>query len=97
MTTVTDLTPTDYRGLLEGPLFRGFSERLTDQGALEDHLAEKVPGVSLPKPEAARAGNSGIRLNFGFGFGLGGGGGGSRGGNGGSPRPAPEPQQPIGY
>lgn len=56
-TTVIDLTPSDYRSILAGPLFRGFSARLTDQVALAEYLAKKVPGVSLPKQETSRSGS----------------------------------------
>jgi hypothetical protein len=52
MTTVIDLTPEDYRGILEGPFFTGFQQRLPDQDALEDYLRENVPGVSLPEETA---------------------------------------------
>jgi hypothetical protein len=50
-TTLIDLTPDDYAGIIEGPFFRGFRERLPSQGALEDYLQAHVPGVGLPEPE----------------------------------------------
>lgn len=77
LTTVIDLTPEDYQGIFEGPLFRGFQQRLPDQDALEDYLKANVPGVSLPEPEQPRAVEK-PGLPFGFGFGLRFGGGGSR-------------------
>jgi hypothetical protein len=95
LNTVIDLTAADYRGIFEGPLFRGFRERLIDQTALEQHLADRVPGVTLPPPEPPRSGNAGS-LNFGFGLGggFGGGGGGHRGGG---QRPTPPSHSPAAY
>lgn len=72
ITTLTALTPADYRAILDGPFFQGFQQRLPDQGALEDYLAANVPGVSLPPPAPPRAGSS---PGFSFGFGFGGFGG----------------------
>lgn len=88
LSTVIALTPSDYRSLLEGPLFRGFDQRLPDQGALEDYLAANVPGVTLPKPQQQQV----KRPAFSFGFGFGFGGGGER-----PSSPAPSQQSPGGY
>lgn len=76
MTTEIELTPSDYKAILEGPLFRGFTQRLPDQGALEDYLNSNVPGVTLPRPEpAVRSGGvPGLNLILNLGFGSGGGG-----------------------
>lgn len=74
MTTEIDLTPSDYRAILEGPLFRGFQERLPDQGALEEHLSRKVPGVTLPRAEPPRSTGGLPALNLFLNLGLGGGG-----------------------
>ncbi len=68
MTTLIALTPADYRAILEGPLFQGFQTRLPDQGALEDYLANAVPGVTLPRPAPPRA-TAAPGFSFGFGFG----------------------------
>jgi len=87
LSTVIALTPSDYRSILEGPLFRGFDQRLPDQGALEDYLAANVPGVTLPKPQPQVQ-----RPAFSFGFGFGFGGGGDR-----PSSPAPSQQSPGGY
>lgn len=74
-TTVIDLTPADYRAILEGPLFRGFDQRLPDQGALEDYLNSNVPGVTLPRAEPPRR-TGGIPIpNLLLNIGIGGGGG----------------------
>lgn len=86
LTTVIALTPSDYRSILEGPLFRGFDQRLPDQGALEDYLSANVPGVTLPKPQTQPQAQ---RPSFSFGFGFGFGGGGDR--------QAPQQQSPGGY
>ena len=53
-TTIVELTADDYARIINGPLFKGFRERLPNQGALEDYLQEHVPEVSLPKPEPIR-------------------------------------------
>jgi hypothetical protein len=47
-TPPVDLTPEDYRGIFEGPLFKGFREQLPYQRALEEYLQAQVPGVTLP-------------------------------------------------
>jgi hypothetical protein len=57
-TTIVELTADDYARIIDGPLFRGFRERLPNQGALEDYLQEHVPEVSLPKPEPERSVNT---------------------------------------
>jgi hypothetical protein len=85
LTTVINLTPGDYRALLEGLLFRGFDQRLPDQGALEDYLNANVPGVTLPAPEPPPRVQQSPGLPFGFGFGFGFGGG--------SDRPSSRPQR----
>lgn len=71
LSTVIDLTPSDYRSILEGPLFRGFDQRLPDQEALEEHLKAKVPGVSLPAPTPPARADSSPGFPFGFNFGFG--------------------------
>jgi hypothetical protein len=64
-TTIINLTADNYARIIEGPFFKGFRERLPNQGALEDYLNEHVPGVSLPKPEPERSVNqSGPPLFF---------------------------------
>ncbi|MFM7314372.1 MAG: iron dicitrate transport regulator FecR [Cyanobium sp.] len=75
MTTEIDLTPGDYKSLLEGPLFRGFRERLPDQGALEDYLNSNVPGVTLPRIEPPQRTGGIPGLNLILNLGIGGGGG----------------------
>ena len=57
-TTIVELTADDYARIIDGPLFRGFRERLPNQGALEDYLQKHVPEVSLPKPEPERSVNT---------------------------------------
>lgn len=74
LTTVIDLTPADYRGIFEGPLFRGFRERLADQSLLETHLQTNVPGVSLPAPEPEPTAGPGLPMQLLFQFVPGGGG-----------------------
>lgn len=42
------LSSADYRSILKGPLFSGFSTQLPGFASLESYLRSAVPGVSLP-------------------------------------------------
>jgi hypothetical protein len=46
--TLLKLTSGDYNGILNGPLFEGFSIPLPAMGALDSYIRGNVPGVSIP-------------------------------------------------
>ncbi|MBD2424033.1 FecR domain-containing protein [Cyanobium sp. FACHB-13342] len=46
--TLLKLSSGDYTGILNGPLFEGFSIPLPAMGALDSYIRANVPGVSIP-------------------------------------------------
>jgi hypothetical protein len=46
--TLLQLSAGDYRRILSGPLFQGFSTPLPGIGSLESYLRRSLPGVTLP-------------------------------------------------